>query len=181
MSASVARPGLFQRYHLTAEDAEHWLKRPITGDADRGEAAVLAALNNNDFEDARRRLEFDPELGKDFRTLVEDHMRAALSRADQLKSWRISVPLPVWDEYAKEARIHRRSIAECLAQAVRRDFEQRRSSRDPLAAVDDNVKAYHRAILQLQENVKTLVERLGSVQDLATRMARIEAALGVRR
>ena len=173
--------GLFERYHLSPADAEARLKRPVTGDPARGEQAVLAALNSDRLDDARRLLERDPTIGADFRELVDGHMRKAIARADQVKSWSVSLPLPIWDDYARLARVAKIPIGEALAAAVQRDFERRREVQAPMEALDTNVRAYHRAATELMEEVRRLAERVGAVQDLSARIGRIEAALAGRR
>jgi hypothetical protein len=43
--------GLFERFHLSQEEAETRLKRALTGDPTRGEIGLLAALNANKHDD----------------------------------------------------------------------------------------------------------------------------------
>ncbi len=170
--------GLFDRYHLSATDAEKKLKRPLSGDPSRGEQAVLAALNADRVEDARRMVDRDPGLGADFRDLMEEHLRRAVARAGQVKSWNVLLPLPIWDEYARQARLGKIPIGEALAAAVQRDFDRRKEALAPLDVLDENVRAYHRAALELTEEVRKVHARLGPIQDLVLRLGRIESALG---
>lgn len=169
--------GFFERYHLTVADAEKKLKRPVSGDPSRGEQAILAALNSDRIDDARRMIERDAGIGSDFRELVDEHLRKAVARAGQVKSWNVSLPLPVWDDYARLARLGKVPISEALAAAVQRDFERRRETLSPLDALDEHVSAYHRAAAELMEQVKQLHARLGPIQDITARLGRIEAAL----
>ncbi len=158
--------GLFERYHLTAADAEKRLKRPLTGDPSRGELAVLAALNVDRFDDARRLLERDPGIKGDFRELMEEHLRRA-------------VPLPVWDEYARQARLAKVPVSEVLAAAVQRDFDRRQEALAPFDVLDETVRAYHRAAGEVLDELRQLQTRLGPLQDFALRLGRIEASLGL--
>jgi hypothetical protein len=169
--------GLFERYHLTPADAEKKLKRPVGGDPSRGEQAVLAALNADRIDDARRLMERDPDIGADFRELMDDHLRRAVARAGQVKSWNVALPLPIWDDYARLARLAKIPISEALAAAVQRDFERRQETLAPVEALDENVRAYHRAAVELMNEVRQLHTRLGSIQDISMRLGRIEAAL----
>ena len=45
--------GLFERFHLSQEEAESRLKRALTGDPTRGEIALLAALDIIEFVGAQ--------------------------------------------------------------------------------------------------------------------------------
>jgi hypothetical protein len=169
--------GLFERFHLSSADAEKKLKRPVAGDPSRGEQAVLAALNADRIDDARRLMERDPDIGSDFRELLDEHLRRAVARAGQVKSWNVALPLPVWDDYARLARVAKIPISDALAAAVQRDFDRRREALEPLDALDENVRAYHRAAVELMKDVRQLHDRLGPIQDLSMRLGRIEAAL----
>ena len=168
---------LFGRYGLALEEAEKTLKWPLTGDPSRGEHAVLAALNGTRLEDARRILDRDSSIKEDFRELVEARLRSALRRAGEVKSWSVGLPLPLWDEYAKQARLANIPIGECLAAAIQRDHERQRVALDAVGVLDEHILAYHRATAQLVEEVRQLVQRLGSIQELSARVGRIEAAL----
>jgi len=86
----------------------------------------------------------------------------------------------VWDEYARESRITGRSIAECLAAAVRRDYEQRKGTLEPLETLDQNVRAFHAAASQLLQEARQVIEKVGPLQEVGMRLARIEAAIGGR-
>jgi hypothetical protein len=133
---------MFERFHLSQEEAEARLKRTLTGDPTRGEIGLLAALNANKQDDVRTRLERDSSIGADLNELVTDHLRKARERWETRKAWSVTVPLPVWDEYARESRLTGRSITECLAAAVRRDYERRKGTLEPLETLDQNVRAF---------------------------------------
>lgn len=156
-------------------------ERPIGGDPSRGEQAVLAALNSDRFDDARRTLERDPAIRPDFRELVEDHLRKAIERAGKVKSWNVTLPLPVWDEYARQARLAKLPISEILAAAVQRDFDRQRETLSPVETLDHSVRAYHRAAGEVMDEVRQLAARVGPLQDLSVRLGRIEASLAARR
>jgi hypothetical protein len=110
--------------------------------------------------------------------LIEERLRPAVERAGKMKSWNVTLPLPVWDVYARQARLSRLPISEVLALAVQRDFERQQEALAPVEALDGNVRAYHRAAGEVLEEVRQVAARLGSIQDLSVRLGRIEAALG---
>ena len=171
---------LFERFHLSQEEAESRLKRALTGDPTRGEIGLLAALNANKYDDVQSRLTRDSSLGADLRDLVAEHLQKAKARWETRKAWSVTLPLPVWDEYARESRITGRSITECLASAVRRDYEQRKGTLEPLETLDQNVRAFHAAAAQLVVEARQVLERVGPLQDISMRLARIEGAMGSR-
>src|SRR5918996_1545012 len=171
---------LFERFHLSQEEAESRLKRALTGDPTRGEIGFLAALNANKYDDVQSRLARDATLGADVRDLVAEHLQKTRARWETRKAWSVTLPLPVWDEYARESRITGRSITECLASAVRRDYEQRKGTLDPLETLDQNVRAFHAAATQLLGETKQVLDRLGPVNEIGMRLSRIEGALGGR-
>ncbi len=171
---------LFERLHLSQAEAEAGLKRTLMGDPTRGEIALLAVLNANKFEDVQRQLEHDASLGQDLRELVTEHMRKARGRWEVRKVWSVTVPLPVWEEYAREARLTGRSITESLAAAIRRDFDRRKGSLEPLEMLDQDVRAFHAAASQLLREARQIIERVGSLSDIGMRLARIEGAIGAR-
>ena len=119
---------LFERFHLSQEEAEARLKRALTGDPTRGEIGLLAALSANKLDDVQSRLARDATLGADLRELVAEHLQKARARWETRKAWSVTLPLPVWDEYARESRITGRSITECLVSAIRRDYERRKGT-----------------------------------------------------
>ena len=171
---------LFERFHLSQEEAEARLKRALTGDPTRGEIGLMAAVNANKYDDVQGRLARDTALGPDLRDLVAEHLQKARARWETRKAWSVTLPLPVWDEYARESRITGRSITECLASAVRRDYEQRKGTLEPLEALDQNVRAFHAVATQLLEQARQVVERVGPLQEIGMRLARIESAVGGR-
>jgi hypothetical protein len=171
---------LFERYHLSQEEAEARLKRPLTGDPTRGEISLLAALSANKLDDVQSRLARDATLGQDLRDLVAEHLQKARSRWETRKAWSVTLPLPVWDEYARESRITGRSVSECLVAAIRRDYECRKGTVEPLEALDQNVRAFHTAATQLLAEARDVVQRVGSLQEVGMRLARIEALMGGR-
>jgi hypothetical protein len=171
---------MFERFHLSQEEAEALLKRPLTGDPTRGEIGLLNALNTNKPADVENRLERDQNIGADLRELVTSHLRKARERWETRKAWSVTVPLGVWDEYAREARLTGRSITECLAAAIRRDYDRRKGTLEPLETLDQDVRAFHAAATQLLQEARQVLERVGPLQDLGMRLARIEATLGSR-
>lgn len=171
---------LFDRFHLSQEEAELRLKRSLTGDPTRGEIGLLAALNANKLDDVQGRLARDANVGPDLKELVGEHLEKARNRWETRRAWSVSVPLPVWDEYARESRITGRSISECLVSAIRRDYDRRRGTLEPLETLDENVRAFHAAATQLLQEARQVLERVGPLQEIGMRLTRIEGALGSR-
>jgi hypothetical protein len=169
---------LFERLHLSQEEAECRLKRPLAGDPTRGEIRLLAALNANKFDDVQRQLERDTSLGADLGDLVSEHLQKARLRWETRKAWSVTVPLPVWEEYLREARLTGRSITECLVAAIRRDYERRRGTIESLEMLDQDVRAFHAAAIQLLNEARQVLERVGPLQEIGMRLARIESAIG---
>jgi hypothetical protein len=92
----------------------------------------------------------------------------------------VTVPLPVWDEYAREARLTGRSITECLAAAIGRDYDRRKGSLEPLETLDQDARAFHATATQLLAEARQVLERVGPLQEIGMRLARIEGAIGGR-
>jgi len=171
---------LFERLHLSQDEAEARLKRSLVSDPTRGEIALLAALNANKFDDVQRQLEHDAGIGADFRELVTEHVKKARARWETRKAWSVTVPLRVWDEYAREAKLTGRSITECLCAAIGRDYQRRRGTVEPMETLDQDVRAFHATAAQLLSEARQVLERLGPLQEIGMRLARIEGALGER-
>jgi hypothetical protein len=171
---------LFERFHLSQEEVEARLKRALTGDPTRGEIGLLAALTANKYDDVQGRLARDASLGADLRELVAEHLQKSRARWETRKAWSVTLPLPIWDEYARESRITGRSITECLVAAIKRDYERRRGTLEPLETLDQNVRAFHVAATQLLQEARQIIERVGPVQEIGMRLSRIETALGGR-
>ena len=171
---------LFERFHLSQEEAEARLKRTLTGDPTRGEIGLLAALNANRIDEVHSRLAREATLGADLKELVSEHLQKARARWETRKAWSVSVPLPVWDEYARESRLTGRSVSECLAAAIRRDYDQRRGASEPMETLDQNVRAFHAAASQLLQEARQMIDRVGPLQEIGMRLARIEGVLGSR-
>jgi hypothetical protein len=171
---------LFERFHLSQEEAEGRLKRALTGDPTRGEIGVLVALNANRLDDVQSRLGHEPTLGADLKALVSDHLQKARARWETRKAWSVSVPLPVWDEYARESRLTGRSVSECLGTAIRRDYDQRRASAEPLETLAQDVRAFQAVSAQLLQEARRVIDQMGPVQELGMRITRLEASIGNR-
>src|SRR3989454_7905364 len=171
---------LFERFHLSQEEAEARLKRPLTGDPTRGEIGLFVALGANKLDDVQSRLARDATLSEDLRQLIAEHLQKTRARWQTRKAWSVTLPVPIWDEYAREARITGRSITECLVSAIRRDYEQRKGTVEPLETLDQNVRAFHAAATQLLAEARQVLERVGPLNEISMRLARIEGALGGR-
>ena len=172
--------GLFERFHLSQEEAEARLKRALTGDPTRGEIALLAALDANKLDDVQSSLARDATLGADLRELVAEHLQKARARWETRKAWSVTLPLPIWDEYARESRITGRSITECLVSAIRRDYERKKGTLEPLETLNENVRAFHAAATQLLQEARQVIGMVGPLQDIGMRLTRIESAIGGR-
>src|SRR5438046_2235709 len=157
---------LFERFHLSQEEAEARLKRALTGDPTRGEIGLLVALGANKLDDVQSRLARDATLGEDLRQLVVEHLQKTRARWETRKAWSVTLPVPIWDEYARESRITGRSITECLVSAIRRDYERRKGTVEPLETLDQDVRAFHAAATQVLEEVRQVQERLGPVNEI---------------
>jgi len=171
---------LFERFHLSQDEAEARLKRPLSGDPTRGEIGLIAALNADKHDDVQGRLGRDASIGADLRDLVAEHLQKARARWETRKAWTVTVPLPIWDDYARESRVTGRSITECLAAAIRRDYDRRRGASEPLEILDQNVRAFHMAATQLLQEAREVLERVGPLNEIGLRLSRIESAIGGR-
>src|SRR5712691_4153816 len=171
---------LFDRFHLSQQEAEVRLKRALTGDPTRGEIGLLAALNANRHDDVHSRLAHDTGLGADLRQLVAEHLQKSRARWETRRAWSVTLPLPIWDEYARESRITGRSISECLVSAIRRDYERKKGTLEHLATLDHNVRAFHAGATQLLQEAKQVLDRLGPINEISMKLSRIETAIGGR-
>ena len=169
---------LFERFHLSQEEAEARLKRALVGDPTRGEIGVLVALNANRLDDVQSRLAHEPTLGGDMKALVSDHLEKARARWETRKAWSVSVPLPVWDEYARESRLTGRSVSECLGLAIRRDYDQRKGTAEPTEVLAQAVGGFHAVATELLQQARGLVEQVGPINEIAMRLSRIESTIG---
>ncbi len=169
---------LFERFHLSQEEAEARLKRPLTGDPTRGEIGLLGALSANKLDDVQSRLARDATLGLDLRDLVAEHLQKARARWETRKAWSVTLPVPVWDEYARESRVTGRSITECLVSAIRRDYERKKGTLEPLETLDENVRAFHSSATQLLQEARLIIERFGPLEEIGMRLTRIESVIG---
>lgn len=120
---------------LSWEEVERRLGRPLAGDPTRGERGVVAALGRTRIDAVRRSLEQDGSLGAEFKELIRAHLAEMEHRWHTSKAWRVQLPGPIWEEYARESRVSQRTIAECLSAAIQRDYERRMHVADPLLAV----------------------------------------------
>lgn len=169
---------LFERFHLSQEEAEARLERTLAGDPTRGEIGVLVALNANRLDDVQSRLSHEPSLGADLKALVADHLQKARARWETRKAWSVSVPLPVWDEYARESRLTGRSVSECLGAAIRRDYDQRRGTAEPTEALAQAVRGFHAEATELLRQTRGLVAQVGPINEMSMRLSRIESTIG---
>jgi hypothetical protein len=106
--------------------------------------------------------------------------RDPCARSETRKAWSVTLPLPVWDECARESPIAGRSITECLVSAIWRDQERRKGTLEPLETLDQNVRAVRSAASQLLQEARQVMERVGPLQEIGMRLARIEGVIGAR-
>jgi hypothetical protein len=64
--------------------------------------------------------------------------------------------------------------------AIRRDYERRKGTLEPLETLDQNVRAFHAAATQLLHEARQVLERLGPINEIGMRLSRIESAIGGR-
>lgn len=140
----------------------------------------MAALNANKYDDVQSRLARDSSIGEGLRELVAEHLQKARKRWETRKGWSVTLPLPIWDEYAREAKITGRSITECLVSAITRDYERRKGTTEPLETLDQNVRAFHSAATQLLHDARQVIDQVKPLQDIGMRLTRIEAAISGR-
>jgi hypothetical protein len=171
---------LFERFHLSQDELEARLKRPLSGDPTRGEIGLVIALNGNKYDEVRSRLDREAAIGADLREVVGEHLQKAQARWQARRTWSVSMPLLVWDDYARESRATGRSISECLAAAIRRDYDRRQGVLEPLEVLDVHVRAFHAAATQLLAEAREVVGRVGPLNEIGLRLARIESAVGRR-
>jgi hypothetical protein len=111
---------------------------------------------------------------------LAERVQKARARWETRKAWSVTLPLPIWDEYARESRITGRSITECLVAAIRRDYERRKGTLEPLETLDQNVRAFHATANQLLQEARQVLERVGPLQEIGMRLTRIESVMGTR-
>jgi len=169
--------GLFGRAHLSVEEVERALKRPLTGDPSRGERGVLSALRADRVEEVRRLLDRDGSLASDFKQLVADHLFQAARARESLRAWRVQLPVAVWEEYARESAATRLPLAECLGAAIERDYDRRQRSLDPIDALDARVRAYHTAAAAILDELKRGLDAAGSLHEIRQALRRLEDVL----
>ncbi len=168
---------LFPTNELTTEDVARELKRPLNGDPSTGEVALVYAFKALRLDEVRHKLALDPRIGKDCRALIECKLEELLRQGEQ-KSWSVTLPVPLFQEYAQMARTSATTIGAYLRAAIERDSARRKQDLDVAASLEQAVRDYNRATTVLLGEVRDLVARLGSIQDLAMRITRLEKSLG---
>ena len=165
---------LFSRHALTRAQAEEQLGRELRGDPSRGERAALQALAVLDFERARSLLT-GRDIGDDFRSLLREHLEAAVRRGDKHFVVSVMVSGNAYDHYARHARLNGFNISSSLAAAVERDFaaarEQGRLEAEPVALTLTRYVAELVALLKSRDDDPQLGAHLATVQSLAARLA----------
>lgn len=168
---------LFPSNELTAEDIERELRRPLSGDPSEGEVALVNALRGLRLDEVRRTLECDGRIGNDCRELIERKLKELLRQGEQ-KSWSVPLPMPLFQEYAQLARTSATTVGTCLRAAIERDSARRKQDLDAASSLELAVREYNGATSVLLGEVRDLVTRVGSIQDLAMRITRLEKAVG---
>lgn len=166
---------MFPSTDLTVEDVERELKRSLNGDPARGEVALVNAFSDLRLDEVRRSLERDRTIGKDCRELIEQKLQKLLRLGEQ-KSWSVPLPVALFQEYAQLARRSATTVGACLRAAIERDSSRRKQDLDVASSLEQAVREYNRATSILLGEVRDLVTRVGSIEDLAIRMTRLEAA-----
>jgi hypothetical protein len=165
---------LFSRHALTRAQAEERLGRELRGDPSRGERAALQALAVLDFERTRSLLT-GRDIGDDFRSLLREHLEAAVRRNDKHFVVSVMVSGNAYDHYARHARLTGADISGALAAAVERDFAaaraQGRLEAEPVTLTLTRYVAELVALLKVRDDDAQLGAHLATVQSLAARLA----------
>ncbi len=119
---------LFSRSALSRAQAEELLGRELLGDPSQGERAALHALADLDFKLARELLD-GPEVGADFRALLEERLDQAARRQGQHFIVSALVNGHAYDHYARLARLQSVPLSSVVGAAIERDFAGARALR----------------------------------------------------
>jgi hypothetical protein len=169
--------GLFDSYHLSLQETERRLMRPVKGDPSEGEMAVLSALNADRVPDARRRLKDGAGLGPDFTEMVEEHLRQAFAGGAGTMVASVRLPASAMERFRDQAFRTGRNISEVLEDIILAEAERRDEVENPLRAVHEAMGSCTRAVGTLLSDVTDLTKRVGSIQELGMRLGRIEKIL----
>jgi hypothetical protein len=165
---------------LSDEEVERRLGRPLTGDPTRGERGVMVALGRTRIDAVRRSLEHDGTLGADFKEFIGAHLADMERRWQTSKAWRVQIPAPVWEEYARESRMSQRTIAECLSAAIQRDYERRMDVSDSVVMLEREVRGFHATAMAILQRLEA-AEAAAGKRDVTRQLQRIEDAISRRR
>ena len=157
---------LFSRYALTRAEAEEKLGRALLGDPGQGEKAALHALANLDFARVRQFLD-GPDIGDDFRALVDERLNLSVAR--QSKHFVVSALVSgnAYDHYARLARLQGAPISAVVAAAVERDFAGARALQQL-----DSEPILPTLLTYLRELIE-LLRRSDDDPDFAAKLARL--------
>jgi hypothetical protein len=170
----------FDSFHLSVEEAEKRLGRPLQGQ--RGgyktaEVAVIDALNDDKPEAVASLLGRKGDLGQDFIELVEAHIWAAESGGKAYMRTSVDLRHDVWTYYARERRLTGRSLKDLVTEAVDRDHRRQLEASDRIEVLCEELQRFHRAATEILEVTKDERKRLESSADLYQRLRTIESSL----
>jgi len=174
---------LFSRYALTRTQAEEQLGRALQGDPGQGEKAALQALANLDFPRTRQLLD-GPEIGDDFRELIEERLNQAVAR--QGKHFVVSALVSgnAYDHYARLARLQGTPISAVVAAAVERDFAGARALQQlDSEPILPTLLTYLRELIELlrrPDDDPDFAAKLAHLVELQTRLQDAAPATGER-
>lgn len=116
---------LFERFRLSAAEAEAKLGRKLIGDVSSGERAVLHALNEAQFAEVARQLTLNRSLKQDFRQLIEDQVRKGQARWSEYVLWQVELPAGAHEEYRAQAWRERRNLMAVLSRELELNLQRR--------------------------------------------------------
>lgn len=170
--------GLFTGYHISRSAIEHKLKRPLTGDASRGEVALVYRLNNDRLTEVAETLRRpDQSLKPDFVEYLREHVAAAGKDTDRPRKWSVTVSAEAARFYAERAALAHVPIQVILEEVIARDHQ---NSLEALSVVDSLAQAVHTTNTSLQATtteLKGVVAKVGDIQQIGLRIHRIEQVL----
>lgn len=90
----------------------------------------------------------------------------------------MTLQLLVWDEDARGA--NHGPLDHRMPRVGNRDYERKRGTLESMETLDQTLRAFHAAATQILGEAPQVLERLGPLQEIGMRLARIEGAVGSR-